>query len=824
MKKVTIITSPEYETILLGSLGKAGVTQLKPVLGTEFEDMQDVFKDIDYKTLLKNLDEYYQELSKLTKGSIKGEMPSPEKMKEIVFHPENKTKEAIEKLDDIIKRIEISRENSDISSDKRARTEMLANEQLNYTEKRNALVRDHNNRKEIIEALKILGNEDATNYLGFGVIDTGYLGKATDKRLKIKPKETLDKLDNIVKKIESEEIKEINGPAELAARELIENEKAEYGEKRRIILEEYNSRKQVIEALRTLGESDQLNILAYAMIDTENISRFEKHLAKGEDVQVKATPISPERSFITLSGPADTKKWIESLFLVFEVNDISAAVKADASTIGNPAKREKIIAEEEKSLSDWVNLLPGAGTFEDRLKQMDVEEEKKVAAEKKALSERKLEGDVKADVDVLKSEVKNLGEISFLHKTLRFACDDKVPIRRSRYFNILQGWTPDNSIDALEKTVSTISKNIGSEIILEIEDADNKDKGVPVQSPKMISFLQPTWRLTTLRGWPVINEINPAYISLFIFCLQFGFMFGDMGQGALFLIIGFVLSRKYKKGMMKKIGALFVPMGLSAIVFGALYGSVFLHEIANPPAWLPQSEAEAHGLYTAILPNPVSKEGTLPLMQIIATLAVVEILFGLLLSSINQIKKKNYIGILGEHGIGMALYVLAVYSAIGPGFTPNIGSTTINLMLAGLACSFIEPIIHGIINGHGFGMQTVSEGIGGLLMTFVEGLSNLFSFLRVAAFALAHASLSVAAVALGNTLGTIPGYLVMNLIAMTFELMSSSVQSMRLLYYEFMGKFFDGSGVPYTPFTLSPGEEEPQSIVPEKVINGTADL
>jgi V/A-type H+-transporting ATPase subunit I len=49
-------------------------------------------------------------------------------------------------------------------------------------------------------------------------------------------------------------------------------------------------------------------------------------------------------------------------------------------------------------------------------------------------------------------------------------------------------------------------------------------------------------------------------------------------------------------------------------------------------------------------------------------------------------------------------------------------------------------------------------------------------------------------------MGTIPSLILMNLIAMTFEFMSSGVQSLRLLYYEFMGKFYNGSGVQFRPF------------------------
>jgi V/A-type H+-transporting ATPase subunit I len=112
-------------------------------------------------------------------------------------------------------------------------------------------------------------------------------------------------------------------------------------------------------------------------------------------------------------------------------------------------------------------------------------------------------------------------------------------------------------------------------------------------------------------------------------------------------------------------------------------------------------------------------------------------------------------------------------------------------------------VLHSLIHGHGVTIEAVGEGVGGLLMTFVEGLANLFSFLRIAAFALAHASLAGAGVAMGEAIGSgMLGLLIMNVIALSFEFISSSVQSLRLLYYEFMGKFFHGAGVPFKPFRI----------------------
>jgi V/A-type H+-transporting ATPase subunit I len=871
MKKVTIITFPEYESHLLNSLGRASVTQLKPVVGAEFEGLRDASRDVDFKVLFNDLDEYYQGLSKVAKSSISGLTPSPEKMREIVADPKGKTEDAIEKLDGLIKKIEVSQDGGDIDPVERAVKEKLEREKAAYVEKRRLLIYEYNDRKQVIEALKVLGSEDISNSLCLGLIATDNIHRferhlAKGKNVNIKPisisedksliivsglaesKRWIESLFLVfevtnIESVSKASISEIKIPLRRAQiismqekylADWVTSIPGEGTFEDRLRLMEDVEEKRVAAEKPKIVDIPELDLLRK---DIKNIGDVNFLLAKGEAVDVKAIPVSPEKNLIVVSGPVESKKWIDSLFLVFEVTDVAANLKTDIQTIGNLAKRETIIDDSEKSLIKLLNSMPGKGSFDDRLKVLDEEERQRTAIEMKAAVKKKPELDVNARVEILKSEVQNLGEINFLHKVLRFLSDDKVLVKRTRYYSILQGWTPDEKVETLKKTVKEIGKDLDTEIVLEIEDSALGDNSVPMVAPKMVPFLQPTWRLTTLRGWPVPTEINPAYISLLIFCIQFGFMFGDMGQGAIFLILGLYLSNKFKKGMFKKIGALFVPMGIAAIIFGALYGSIFLIEIAHPPAWLPVEEIShavegategghelKFGFYTAILPNPVSKQGTLPLMEIIIKLAVAEILLGLILSSINQIKNKNYIGILGEHGIGMALFILSIYSAIGPGFVPSIGPVTLNLMMAGLVCSFIEPILHSLINGHGFGMQAIGEGIAGLLLTFVEGLSNLFSFLRVAAFALAHASLGVAAGALGATLPVPIAYLAMNVIAMTFELLSSSVQSMRLLYYEFMGKFYSGAGVPFTPFSTPELGDDFLVAPPEKVINRTDDV
>jgi V/A-type H+-transporting ATPase subunit I len=532
-------------------------------------------------------------------------------------------------------------------------------------------------------------------------------------------------------------------------------------------------------------------------VASEVLEHLEKHAEKHE-VHIKATPITDHETLVILEGIADQSDWVESIFMVFDVRKIPLA--------GGGSQGQNALAEEERALESLITALPGDGSFDSRIKV--IEEAHKVEAasmdEKIKAAEASTHAPANPDAELLAQESKALGEIGFTLKVLLFASNESILVKRTRFYSILQGWTPDGRLEELKAAVKSVTDKTNGKIIVEVEDPSSSDKGVPMLAPRLGSVLQPIWRLTTLRGWPTPTELNPAHISIFIFALQFGLMFGDIGQGALILLLGLFLTRKTKRGLMGRIGTLFLPMGISAIIFGVLYDSIFLKEylLRDLFGW-------KHPL-----PNPVTN--TIQLFVLIFQLAVVEVTFGLILNAYNQVvKQKNIAGALGDRGLGMFLYVYAIYSAVdvSKGLQPKADlSPILPYMAAGLALSFAEPIIHALLSGHRPGMTQFGEGVGGLMMTFVEGLANLFSFLRVGAFALAHASLGVAAIKLGEAMTLniggmnimpIIGYIVMNMIAMSFELISSTVQSLRLLYYEFMGKFYSGQGTPFVPYTSS---------------------
>ena len=123
-------------------------------------------------------------------------------------------------------------------------------------------------------------------------------------------------------------------------------------------------------------------------------------------------------------------------------------------------------------------------------------------------------------------------------------------------------------------------------------------------------------------------------------------------------------------------------------------------------------------------------------------------------------------------------------------------------------CEPLERIVEGkkpvLENG-------VFSAVIGALVEVIEVLSsyisNTVSFVRVGAFALAHAVLGFIISMMSGLAGP-AGILVMiigNAIVIVLEGMIVAIQVVRLQYYEFFSKFFSETGREFRPFILRYG-------------------
>jgi len=725
MKKVTIITPPEYEGLVLESLGRSQVIQFKKVTGTEYEALKDPSEEaVDYRFLYDKINNRYDELLKMGNVVVERKTPSIEELRDFTLSPAGKVEAVIDEATSLIEEV-----------------------------------------KEKQEQLHVENNRLV--------------------------KELQAELDVARDKFEKEKGKLVGKLAD------------------RVIL---STRLESIQAL----EPEQFkSSFAVGVVKSDLIPNVAEYLRRYEGTYYRTASISEDESFIFVFGTEETRRWVEALFLVFDIKDIFDALDSrDLLLVLDPSKRTEAIEKYRAQLKRQADET-GAGDEADEENKIREKVAELESNNRQHLTELRTKYDMKIKeneethrkeiAELLNEQSEKIGKIDYFVDLLKILSSRRVHVLRGMVISVLQGYTPESMVPRLREAVKDVESEIGENLFVEVSDLGHEDEHAPTPALDMPGALGPAWILTRLRGWPSAQEFNPGYVSVLIFCFQFGLMFGDIGQGLVFLAIGLALRNKFESGMMRYLTNLFIPMGIAAIVFGFMYDSMFLieHAISN---WLHAAHIDLPFKYP-IMPNPIDEIGAL--MNLIFMVGSVEVIFGALLGAYNSFKEKNYVGMLGEHGFGMGLYVLGLYLSAGTMFTKGInvielvGNWPFKLMLAGMGLSFAEPVLHSVQHGHGVSIESLGEGIGGLLMTFVEGLANLFSFLRIAAFALAHASLAGASEAMGHAIHSpIAALVIMNVIALSFEFVSSSVQSLRLLYYEFMGKFFHGDGIPFRPFRI----------------------
>jgi len=132
-----------------------------------------------------------------------------------------------------------------------------------------------------------------------------------------------------------------------------------------------------------------------------------------------------------------------------------------------------------------------------------------------------------------------------------------------KYF-YLSGWVPESEVDKF-KTLEDKYDNT----ILSTKD----DQSVNQQPPTRLKnnkVFKPFEYLVNMYGAPSYDEVDPTPFFAITYMLLYGLMFGDLGQGLVFLALGFYISKKNKT-----YGALLKRIGISASVFGLMYGSFF---------------------------------------------------------------------------------------------------------------------------------------------------------------------------------------------------------------------------------------------------------
>ena len=131
---------------------------------------------------------------------------------------------------------------------------------------------------------------------------------------------------------------------------------------------------------------------------------------------------------------------------------------------------------------------------------------------------------------------------------------------------VVLGYVPSKEAAAFEKSFAGLDK-----VAVTLKDPGEEPRlTVPVRL-RNLAFVKPFEMFVDMYGLPSYQDLDPTPYVAFSYILLFGIMFGDLGQGLMVSLLGLFLYKK--KGM--AIGGIMSRIGLSSMVFGFLYGSVF---------------------------------------------------------------------------------------------------------------------------------------------------------------------------------------------------------------------------------------------------------
>lgn len=385
----------------------------------------------------------------------------------------------------------------------------------------------------------------------------------------------------------------------------------------------------------------------------------------------------------------------------------------------------------------------------------------------------------------------------------------------------ITGWLPaidaDNVIKELEKiTEERIA--VRKYTPEEVPSVINGREKVPVEL-KHGKFISSFKRMVFSYGSPVYGTIDPTPFVALFFTILFGIMFGDAGQGLVFLLMGILMALKIiKVGNWNKFAPVFMAIGCTSMIMGILTGEFFANETFLIPVarFLTGLFGEPRDHILHMMPNS-NPESILNMFKFFGFSVAVGFVInstGLILNIVNNLFRKHPgRAFFGKNGLCGAVFFWGVIILVVRFFLFKYSATAVDAAVIGIAlfgAAFGEPF-ERLLDGerpvfeNGVGAALIG-GIVELIEVISGYLSNTVSFLRVGAFALAHAVLgyiisTMSALAPGA--GSIAISIVGNAIVVVLEGMIVAIQVIRLQYYEFFSKFFNETGREFTPYAFT---------------------
>ena len=361
-------------------------------------------------------------------------------------------------------------------------------------------------------------------------------------------------------------------------------------------------------------------------------------------------------------------------------------------------------------------------------------------------------------------------------------------------YYILCGWMSEEDANAFIKEAQGDDK-----VYIVVEEDREQYFGEPPTKLENPKLFKPFEMFIKMYGLPKSGEMDPTIFVGIMYSFIFGAMFGDVGQGLLLFIGGFLL---YKFKHITLAGIISCA-GVFSTIFGFMFGSIFGFEDVIPALWL----------------RPMNNMMSVPFIGKLNTVFIVAIGFGMCLillcmvfNILNAWKARDveHIWFDTNSVAGLVFYGSAVVSIalILNGKTLPGGIVLFIMFGIPLILIFLKEPLTALIEKKSEVMPKekgmfVVQGLFEMFEVLLSYFSNTLSFVRIGAFAVSHAAMmEVVLMLAGAESGNLNWIVVVlgNLFVCGMEGLIVGIQVLRLEYYEMFSRFYKGTGRKFEPF------------------------